>query len=308
MYKQITNTLLMIEPVAFCYNEETAQNNYFQKKNGDTPEHIQAKALAEFQAMVQLLKDKNLNIITVKDTIEPHTPDSIFPNNWISFHEEGLIAFFPMFAQNRRQERRTDLIEGINAHGFHFTELNSYTSYEEEKRYLEGTGSMILDRRKRIAYAGLSERTEKELFHQFCLDFNFTPCAFNAYQSVNNKRLPIYHTNVMMAVAEEYVVLCLSAIDDVQERKKVTKTITKSGKEIVEISEKQMHHFAGNMLQVKNNDGIPYLIMSETAYKSLTEEQISQLKTYNEFIVPAVPTIEKYGGGSVRCMMAEIFG
>lgn len=308
MYKQVTNTLLMIEPVAFGYNDETAQNNYFQQKDSDSPQQIQAKALAEFKAMVQQLRDKNLNVITVKDTIEPYTPDAIFPNNWISFHEEGLIAFFPMYAQNRRQERRTDLIESINARGFHFTELNSYTSYEAENRFLEGTGSMILDRRMRIAYAALSERTNKELFQEFCLDFDFQPCAFNAYQSVNGQRLPIYHTNVMMAVAEEYVVLCLSAIDDENERQKVTKTIAESGKALVEISEEQMHHFAGNMLQVKNNDGIPYLIMSETAYQALSTEQIKQLEEYNELIVPAVPTIEKHGGGSVRCMMAEIFG
>ncbi len=308
MYKQVTNTLLMIEPVAFGYNAETAGNNYFQQKDENAPEQIQAKALAEFKAMVQLLKDKNLNIITVKDTIEPHTPDAIFPNNWISFHEEGVIAFFPMYAVNRRHERRTDLIENINARGFHFTELNNYTTYEDENRYLEGTGSMILDRRMRIAYAAISERTDRELFEEFCKDFNFKPCAFSANQSVDEQRLPIYHTNVMMTVAEEYVVLCLSAIDDAEERQNVIRTIEKTGKVIVEINEEQMHHFAGNMLQVKNNDGIPYLVMSETAYKSLTKEQTEQLKSFNDIITPAVPTIEKYGGGSVRCMMAEIFG
>lgn len=307
MYKQITNTFLMIEPVSFGFNEETAKNNYFQYNDDFPREEIQALALAEFKAMVKLLRKKNINVITIKDEIESYTPDSIFPNNWISFHEEGVIVFFPMYAENRRQERRIDIINNINSQGFNFTELNNYASYETENRFLEGTGSMILDRQNRIAYAALSERTEQGLFEEFCRDFNFSPCAFHAYQSVAEKRLPIYHTNVMMAMAEDYVVLCLSAIDNLKERQHLVRTIQDSSKEIVRISEEQMHHFAGNMLQVRNNDGTPYLVMSKTAYQSLSTEQLKVLEKHNELIVADVPTIEKYGGGSVRCMMAEIF-
>ena len=298
----------MIKPVAFGFNAETAENNYFQQRDQIPAEEIQKKALAEFRSMVDLLKSKNIDVIVIKDTISPHTPDSIFPNNWISFHEEGVIVFFPMYAQNRRLERRMDIIQPVNQKGFEFTEMNNYTTYEKEGLYLEGTGSMILDRSNRIAYAALSKRTDAELFEEFCRDFNFSPCAFTANQTVNGKRLPIYHTNVMMAVAEDFVVICSEAIDNETERQSVENTITQSGKDIVRISEAQVHQFAGNMLQVKNGEGKKFLVMSSTAYNSLNSDQIEKLESYNELIVPKVPTIEKYGGGSVRCMMAEIFG
>lgn len=307
MYRQTTNTLLMIEPVAFGYNLETASNNFFQHNDQLTAEKKQDLALAEFHDMVQLLRNHKINVITIKDTIAPHTPDSIFPNNWLSFHEKDLIAFFPMYAENRRTERRIDLISKINNEGFHFSEMNNYTSYEDEGSYLEGTGSMILDRSNRIAYASLSVRTDRDLFYEFCREFDFKPCAFNAYHTFNDQRLPIYHTNVMMAVAEQYTIICTSAIDNNEERQMVEQSLSKSGKTIITITEEQMHHFAGNMLQVRNNEGECFLVMSHSAYNSLTQEQKDLLKSFNEFIVAKVPTIEKYGGGSVRCMMAEIF-
>lgn len=304
--KQSTNTILMIEPVAFYFNAETAENNYFQKNTTESKEDIQAKALAEFNGMVKLLRDHGIRVITIKDTLEPHTPDSIFPNNWISMHADASVGLYPMYAENRRTERREDVLEKLENEGFEISTVVDYSSAEAENVFLEGTGSLILDRENRYAYVCLSERSDEGLVIEFCEDFEYTPIIFTANQTVNGERKPIYHTNVMMCVADKYVVICLDTIDNKNEKKMVVNTILESGKEIVKISEAQMHKFAGNMLQV-NNGKESFLAMSKTAYDALTEDQIAAIEKYDQIIAPSIPTIETLGGGSVRCMMAEVF-
>lgn len=306
--KQYTNTILMIEPVDFRYNEETAVNNYFQSQIEESQETIQQKALAEFQGMVSKLREHGVNVIVLKDTLEPHTPDSIFPNNWISFHENKMVALYPMFAKNRRDERREeDVLELLGEKGFDVEEIMDYTSAEEDDIFLEGTGSIILDRVNRIAYAAISPRTDEGLFLEFCEDFEYTPIIFEANQTVNGERMPIYHTNVMMCVADQYAVICLDTIDNKSEKKAVVESLKATGKEIIAISEEQMHQFAGNMLQVGGMGEAKYLVMSQTAYNSLTPEQIQTIEQYNPIIAVDIHTIETLGGGSARCMMAEVF-
>ena len=304
--KQTTDTILMIEPVAFYFNAETAENNFFQKQTTEDQGKIQAKALSEFNGMVQLLRDKGITVITVKDTLKPHTPDSIFPNNWISMHSDGLVGIFPMYAENRRTERREDVLDILEDEGYIISSVIDYSSAEEEGIFLEGTGSLILDRENRLAYVALSARSDEDLVIEFCEDFEYTPIIFNANQTVNGHRVPIYHTNVMMCVAENYVVICLDTIDNKSERKMVVETILASGKEIVKISEEQMHQFAGNMLQITNGEE-NFLVMSKTAFESLNDDQIAQIERHDKILTPDIPTIEMLGGGSVRCMMAEVF-
>lgn len=304
----MTSHILMIEPVAFGFNEETAANNYFQKKDGQSLSTIQKKAHREFTDMVAKLRAIGVNIVTVVDTAQPHTPDSIFPNNWVSFHSDGRVALYPMFAPNRRLERRMDILADLTKVGFEINQMVDYSNKETEGYYLEGTGSMILDRNAGIAYAALSERTDEGLFLEFCADFGYTPCVFHAYQSVDEKRLPIYHTNVMMCVADKYALVCFDAIDDGKEKMMVMATLLNSGKElIVALTQEQIHHFAGNMLQVESADNIPYLILSQSAYDALSNQQRQQLSAYNMLVPIDISTIEQYGGGSARCMMAEIY-
>jgi len=307
MAKQTTHTILMIEPVAFGFNQQTAVNNYFQQRDYDTDLDIQSHALAEFNKMVAELRAKGVTTLVVKDTEQPHTPDSIFPNNWISFHEGGQAVLYPMFAKNRRNERRNDIIQRIENEGTVINNVDDFTFWEEQNLFLEGTGSMVFDRINKIAYAALSERTDKSVFLQFCKIFGFKPVYFTANQSVDGKRLPVYHTNVMMCVAAEFAVICSDCIDNDSEREKVIHALEKTGKKIISISEEQMHCFAGNMLQVENHEGKLLLVMSQSAFDSLDEQQIKQLELYNELIVVPIPTIERVGGGSVRCMMAEVF-
>jgi hypothetical protein len=301
---QITDTVLMIEPAAFGFNAETAQNNYFQinSENAET----QTKALQEFKNFVEKLRSKGINVITVKDTLEPHTPDSIFPNNWISMHSDGTVVLYPMCAVNRRWERRSDILEMLQEK-FQVKEIVDLSASENEGKFLEGTGSMILDHDYKIAYGSVSLRLDEKLFRDFCKKFGFTPVVFHSYQTANNERLPIYHTNVMMCVADKFVVICLDCIDDETERVNVVNAIVNSGKEIVEISENQMQQFAGNMLQIQNAEGKKFLVMSQSAYQSLTEEQISTIEKYSEIIYSDLETIETNGGGSARCMLAEVF-
>ena len=302
---QTTDTVLMIEPIAFGYNAETAENNYFQVEQKG--EDIQAKALAEFNAFVEKLRAKGIHVITIKDTLDPHTPDSIFPNNWVSFHKDGKVVLYPMFATNRRVERRSDIIESIQNQGFEVAEIDDWSSSENQSLFLEGTGSMIFDHDNKIAYGSVSLRLDEKLFRDFCSKYGFTPVVFHSYQTVGEERLPIYHTNVMMCVADKFVVICLDCIDDETERKTVVETIKNSGKEIIEISEAQMQQFAGNMLQVQNKDGKKFLVMSQTAYQSLNQEQVSNIEKYCEIIYSDLNTIEVNGGGSARCMLAEVF-
>lgn len=302
---QTTDTVLMIEPIAFGYNAETAKNNYFQVEQ--TGSDIQSKALAEFNTFVGKLREKGVNVITIKDTLDPHTPDSIFPNNWVSFHKDGKVVLYPMFASNRRVERREDILESIENLGFEIDEVDDWSFSETQGHFLEGTGSMIFDHDNKIAYGSVSLRLDEKLFREFCAKYGFTPVVFHSYQTVGTERLPIYHTNVMMCVADKFVVICLDCIDDELEREKVIETIKNSGKEIIEISEEQMQKFAGNMLQVQNKEGEKFLVMSQTAYQSLTSEQVAAIEKYCEIIYSDLNTIEVNGGGSARCMLAEVF-
>ena len=303
----VADTVLMIEPVAFGYNPETAVNNYFQKKDNEKLEDIAVKALAEFKNMVELLTASGMRVIVVKDTEYPPTPDSIFPNNWISFHENDRAVLYPMFAPNRRLERRMDvLLEVENETGRKY-KLVDYSTCELQNQFLEGTGSLVLDRKNRIAYASLSERTDKMLLENWCHEMKFTPVSFTATQQVGNELLPIYHTNVMMCVGEELAVVCTDTVRDENEKQNLIRSLTESRKKIVEITEEQMHRFAGNMLQLKNKSGQKFILLSLNAFNSLTPVQIDQLQADNELIVADIHTIEKYGGGGVRCMVAEVF-
>ena len=302
---QTANTVLMVEPIAFGYNSQTAQNNYFQVEQKEAD--IQEKALQEFNNFVEKLRAKGIQVITIKDTLEPHSPDSIFPNNWVSFHEDGRVALYPMFAPNRRVERRSDILDTLRDEGFNINEVEDLSSAETEDQFLEGTGSMIFDHDFKIAYGSVSLRLDEGLFRDFCEKFGYTPVVFHSFQNVGNQRLPIYHTNVMMCVAEQFVVICLDCIDDELEREKVQEVIKSTDKEVIEISEEQMHQFAGNMLQVQNEEGTQFLVMSQTAYKSLTKKQIEKIESYCEIIYADLNTIEVNGGGSARCMLAEVF-
>ncbi len=303
---QYTSNILMIRPASFRMNEETAVNNYFQSEIQLDPRMVVGAAQREFDEFVALLRANGVNVIVVEDIKENDTPDALFPNNWISMHEEGKVGLYPMFAENRRRERREDILDVLEENGFEISEVIDYSSAEEEEVFLEGTGSLILDRENGIAYCALSDRADEELLIEFCEDFEYTPIIFGAYQSADNKRLPIYHTNVMMCVADRFAVICLDSIDDKKERKAVKEQLKSNGKTIVAITEKQMHEFAGNMLQVKATNG-PALVMSDRAYRSLQPDQIKTLESFGPIIHPKLDIIETCGGGSARCMMAEIF-
>lgn len=302
---QITNTILMVRPVSFRMNEQTAVNNYFQEAL--TALDINAMAQKEFDDFVSVLKANGVNVIVVEDTLENDTPDSIFPNNWVSFHADGTVGLYPMFAKNRRVERREDILDLLENEGFVIENVMDYTSAEEEEIFLEGTGSIILDRDDDKAYCALSKRADEDLFIEFCEDFEYTPVIFNANQNVNGKRLPIYHTNVMMCIAEDFAVVCLDSIDDKKERKNVVNHLKDSNREIINITEKQMHSFAGNMLQVIGAKNQRYLVMSTAAYESLTVNQKSIMEKSSKVIHSSLNTIETCGGGSARCMIAEVF-
>lgn len=304
---QITNTILMIRPVAFRMNEETAVNNYFQADLKINNSQINAKAQVEFDDFVDVLTAKGVNVIVIDDIKENDTPDSIFPNNWVSFHKSGTVAVYPMFAENRRRERREDIFEVLEENGFKIKEVIDYTSAEQEGVFLEGTGSILKDRVNQKAYCALSERAHEELFIEFCEDFDCFPVIFTANQTVNGERKPIYHTNVMMAMAENFAVICLDTIDDKKERKNVINHLKRDGKEIISITEKQMHSFAGNMLQVIGANDKRYMVMSSAAFHSLRDDQITAIEKHCDIIHSSLNTIETCGGGSARCMMAEVF-
>ncbi|WP_231491617.1 citrulline utilization hydrolase CtlX [Pedobacter sp. Leaf170] len=297
---QTTNHILMIRPVDFKFNEQTAENNKFQVAS--TESDVQVQALKEFDGFVDLLRANNVDVTVVDDTLQPETPDSIFPNNWVSFHDDGAIFLYPMFSENRRLERRQEILDGLKDK-FEVSYINDLSFYETANIFLEGTGSMVLDRINKIAYACLSIRTEVEAFNNFCQLAGYKSVIFN---SVDASGFPIYHTNVMMCIGDRFAVICLDSIPNLYERDFVHKVITSTGKEIITISFDQMNHFAGNMLQVATGDGESLLVMSEQAYRSLTKNQINTLEKYSRIIYAPLYTIEKNGGGSARCMLAEI--
>lgn len=306
MAKQITDTIVMIRPVAFRMNEQTAVNNYFQEDLDIKNAEINKKAQEEFDLFVDKLRAVGIHVIVENDDLRMDTPDSIFPNNWISFHENGDIALYPMFAENRRRERREEVLIRLESEGFVIRDIYDYTTAEDDGYFLEGTGVILMDRVHRKAYCALSPRADEELFIEFCEDFEYTPVIFTAYQTVAGKRLPIYHTNVLMCLAEDFCVICLDTIDDAAEKKNVVKNLKEDGKEIIAITENQMHHFAGNMLQLQGKDK-KYMIMSADAHSSLTPQQIQTIEKTSEILSSDISTIETCGGGSARCMMAEVF-
>jgi len=306
--KQITDTILMIRPVAFRMNEQTAVNNYYQKVvDSLLPETVNAKAQQEFDAFVEKLKAVGVNVVVVDDTTDTDTPDSIFPNNWVSFHENGDVALYPMFAENRRNERREEILDLLEDKGFNIDNIVDYTSAEEDEIFLEGTGSIVLDRVNQKAYCALSPRADEELFIEFCEDFEYTPVIFEAFQTVNGERKQIYHTNVMMCVGDTFAVICADCIDDKKERKMVLENLKEDGKEIILLTEQQLNNFAGNMLQVNGADNKSYLVMSDAAKQVLTKDQITKIEKHTEILSANLDTIEACGGGSARCMMAEVF-
>ncbi|CAD0004735.1 citrulline utilization hydrolase CtlX [Flavobacterium chungangense] len=306
--RQTTNSVLMIRPVAFRMNEQTAVNNYYQKVlDGLLPSTVNAKAQQEFDTFAEKLRAAGIDVIVIDDNLQTDTPDSIFPNNWVSFHENGEIALYPMFAENRRRERREDILSLLQEKGFDINNVMDYTAAEDHGVYLEGTGSLLLDRANRKAYCALSPRADELLFLEFCEDFGYTPVIFKAFQTVGSERKLIYHTNVMMCLGETFAVVCVDSIDDHQEREMVLKNLKDNKKEIVVITEDQVNNFAGNMLQVRAANDKRYIVMSASAHQSLTLMQIEQLENHAEILSSSLDTIEACGGGSARCMMAEIF-
>lgn len=293
-------TILMIRPVGFAYNSETAVNNAFQTA-GHAP-GIQGQALAEFDHFVDTLRAIDIDILTVEDTPVPQTPDSIFPNNWVSFHEDGTAVLYPMFATNRRLERKRHVIEAIEQE-FVVRRWLDYTAYEQEGRFLEGTGSMVLDRRNRLAYACCSPRTDEALFRIVCAELGYQPILFRAE---DDRGIAVYHTNVLMCVTSAHAIVNLEAIAS-EDRDRVVGPLRETGKVLVPLTHAQMRAFAGNMLEIENRWGRRYLVMSESAFQALRADQRAELESATPLVHAPLPTVERYGGGSARCMMAELF-
>jgi len=293
--------ILMVRPYQFYFNQQTAANNFFQ--SNINIENANELAIAEFDAMVERLRAHQINVNVVQDTKDPSTPDSIFPNNWISTHAGGTLCLYPMYAENRRAERKLSVIEFLQAN-YKIENVLDVTDLEKEGKFLEGTGSMVLDHQNKIAYGCLSERLDKESFISWCDKMQFKPIAFKA---VDDKAQPIYHTNVMMCMGNQFVVICLDSIPNETEKQMLLDSFVQTQKEVITISQDQLNHFAGNMLQVFDTTEKPHLIMSEQAYKSLHTAQLKSLEKYNPLLPISIPTIEALGGGSTRCMMAEIY-
>ena len=293
--------ILMIRPFQFYFNQQTAANNFFQ--SNINIENANELAIAEFDTMVEQLRAHQIIVKVIQDTKDPSTPDSIFPNNWVSTHAGGTLCLYPMYAENRRAERKSSVIEFLRSN-YKIENLLDLTQFEIEGKFLEGTGSMVLDHQNKIAYGCLSERLDKEAFTFWCDKMQFNPISFKA---VDDKAQPIYHTNVMMCIADQFVVICLDSISTEQDRQMLLDSFARTNKEVIEISQDQLNHFAGNMLQVFDYTEKPHLIMSEQGYKSLHAAQLKSLEKYNPLLPISIPTIEALGGGSTRCMMAEIF-
>jgi hypothetical protein len=301
--RQTTDTILMVRPKNFAYNSDTAKNNLFQNKEGsENTNEIKKKAVEEFDQFVQVLGNAEVKVLVIDDLEEPELPDSVFPNNWITFHEPGWIITYPMCAEIRSKERREDIVDKISQE-FNLVKRYSFEYYEEEKMYLEGTGSMILDRVNKIVYACLSARTNPQLLDKWTVLNNYRSVHFHA---VGESGVAIYHTNVMMAMGEKFVIICLDTVKNVEEKKKLIQSFQQTNKTIIEISISQMNSFAGNMLEVRGGHK-NYTVMSTQAYESLDSNQIETIEKFTQILHSDIKTIEKYGGGSVRCMMAEIF-
>ena len=302
-----THHVLMVRPASFRANEQTAANNYYQKHTALTAAQSLLQAQSEFDTLVSCLRMNNIKVTVVQDTLTPDTPDALFPNNWFALLGKGQLVLFPMFAENRRAERSNSIFEALSKEGYEVMHTVDYSVYEQKQQFLEGTGSMVLDHQNRIAYCALSARADAHLFHLFCEAFNFKPVVFHAYQTVGTARLLIYHTNVMMVVAPAFALVCLDAVDDPMERASLQDSLTFSGKVVIPLTEKQLTQFAGNMLALTATDGTALLVMSTRAYDALTTKQLLQLQQYVKLVHSPIPTIEDLGGGSVRCMLAEVY-
>lgn len=293
--------LLMIRPAAFTMNTQTAVNNYFQNTSIGQHPDIHSKALEEFDAMVAALQQAHVEVVVVQDTADPHTPDSIFPNNWVSYHGKGYVLY-PMFAENRRLEKALDIWSALPK----VECLFDLSGEEKRDLFLEGTGSLVLDRDHAVAYAALSPRTSQELVERWCEKMEYKPVIVEAFHTVGEKRLPIYHTNVMMSVGNTFALWCPSCIDHLSERKHMEQSLQIGNREIIEISESQMQMFGANILQVFNRIGDSYILMSATAEKALEGTALTALRRHGKILSCPIPTIEQYGGGSARCMVAEV--
>ena len=302
-----TDHVLMVRPASFRANEQTAANNHYQKQTALTAAQSLLQAQSEFDTLASCLRMNNIKVTVVQDTLTPDTPDALFPNNWFALLGKGQLVLFPMFAENRRAERSNRIFEALSKVGYEVMHTVDYSVYEQKQQFLEGTGSMVLDHQHSIAYCALSARADAHLFHLFCEAFNFKPVVFHAYQTMGTGRLLIYHTNVMMVVAPAFALVCLDAVDDPMERALLQDSLTFSGKIVIPLTEKQLTQFAGNMLALTAIDGTALLVMSTRAYDALTTKQLLQLQQYVKLVHSPIPTIEDLGGGSVRCMLAEIY-
>ena len=303
MNNQTTNRIVMVRPAKFYFNAETAVNNHYQNSDNQDKEKVNQKALEEFDALAAKIAEKGVQVNIIQDTLEPSTPDSIFPNNWFSSHEEGILFFYPMFAENRRKE-----LEKFRNKVYDIVERKSlkiidYSLKSKENIFLEGTGSIVLDRKNKKAYCCLSPRSNEKLFRKFCEELNYKPVVFSAFQ----EGYPVYHTNVIMSIGENRAIICLESVTNIEEREVLKRELEESGKEIIEISLGQVKKFLGNTLELRGKDGKRFVVMSETAYKSLTAEQKNIILKDTDILYSDVETIEYYGGGSARCMIGEIF-
>ncbi|MDA0940159.1 MAG: arginine deiminase-related protein [Bacteroidetes bacterium] len=305
MPQQSTSHILMVRPATFRKNEETAGNNHYQK-DADV-EDVHQQALDEFDGMVDDLRARGVDVLVVEDDPSTDTPDALFPNNWVSFHADGRVGLYPMFAPNRRLERREDILHDlVHSQGFDLDEVVDFTEFEAHEAYLEGTGSMVLDRIHGKAYAALSPRTDRNAFEQWCESMDVEGVVFEAMQTVGVDRLPIYHTNVMMAIGTGWAVVCLDCVDHADDRTLLRDSLEADGLTVIPLSEAQINRFAGNMLEVQTRAGDKLIVMSQNAYDALNEDQRATLGQFGTLVHNDLNTIETCGGGSARCMMAEI--
>jgi len=305
----VTDTILMVRPARFGYNPETAENNIYQTLPGDIPpDSVHVRALEEFDGFVSRLRGAGINVVVIHETASSTSTDSVFPNNWFSTHRDGTIVTYPMWAPSRRSERREEFIHELASEGRFVTRRIDYAQLEQEGRFLEGTGSMVLDRRNRTAYACRSPRTDELAFHSFCKDLHYEPILFSASQvGPSGKEVDVYHSNVMMSIGENVAIIAADTIRDPGEREMVLASMAAPDRHLLTISEEQCRRFAGNMLQVANTDGRLVLVMSEQAFWSLSPAQLDALKPLTDILHSPLYTIEACGGGSARCMMAEVF-
>jgi hypothetical protein len=300
---QTTNNILLVRPTNFGFNPETAGSNAFQKATGEDDSIIRKRAIEEFEAALKVLREAGVSVIVCDDSLEPVKTDAVFPNNWISCHADGKVVLYPLLSPNRRHERRTEIIEILRGN-FVIDNIIDLTHFEGENKFLEGTGSVVFDHENKIAYAALSPRTHEDVLQHLCEALNYESAKFRSHDA---NGVEIYHTNVMMCIGKRFSVVCLDSITVKTERKLITDKLYSTGHAIIDITFEQMNSFAGNMLEVKSSDGNSLLVMSQTAHDSLTGTQRTTLESYCTLVPLAIPTIETVGGGSARCMIAEVF-